>query len=228
MKKILCMLTALICAFSIVSCNNGGGTEDGGNEGGPNIEIGNPIEDVVAASSPTKIVTKVTYIYPDGDARYGADLNGDYSLEIDGNDAIFRYDYNTFATVEEGADSWIKTVAGAVYYKDGKVSVTEGEEWDAIPAMPVNRKFELLKNHFKTYVKSEDEKTLTATITGSNIEGVLGYEISAIGDISFVLTTDGIYMRSITISYTSLEGAAVTIDTSYSYNDITLDFPSAE
>lgn len=228
MKKILCMLTALACAFSIVSCNVGGGTGDGGDNGGPKVEVGNPIEDVVVASSPTKIVTKVTYLYPDGDIRYGTDLNGDYSLEIDGDDAIFRYDYNTFATIEEGADNWIKTVAGTVYYKDGKVSVTDGEVWDAIPAIAVNRRFQLLKNHFKTYEKSEDEKTLTATITGSNIAGVIGYEISAIGDISFVLTTDGIYMRSITISYTSLEGAVVTIDTSYSYNEITLDFPSAE
>lgn len=230
MKKILCILTALVCAFSIVSCTgNGGGDDNGGNNGGgAKVEIGNPLEEVVAASSPTKIVTRVTYIFRDGDPRYGADLNGDYSLEIDENNAIFTYDFNTIATPEEGLEDWIKTVDGKIYFKDGKVSVTEGDEWDTISATTVNRKFELLKNRFKTYEKSEDEKTLTATITGSNIEGVIGYSISALGDISLVLTTDGVYMRGVTISYTSIEGANVTIDTSYSYNDITLDFPTAE
>ena len=223
MKKILCMLTALACAFSIVSCD----ALLGGNGGDGVVgEIGNPLEEVVLASAPTKIVTKVSYVYPAGNNKYGWDLDGDYTLEIDGNNSIFKYDFNTTASIEEGADGSIKTVKGTIYFKDGMVLLAEGDAWESISAQTVNRKFTLVKNRFKTYEKSADEKTLTATITGSNIDSVIGYTLSAEGDITVVVTTDGIYMRSVTISYKSQDGANVTISTSYSYNQIILDFPS--
>lgn len=234
MKKILCILLALVCAFSIVSCNNGnGGTNNdnngGDNGGGEKIEIGNPLEEVVAASRPTKIVTKVTYVYPNDDQRSKYDLDGLYSLEINGSDSKFAYDYKLFAIPGEGeADVPVKSVVGTIYFKDGKIFVAEGEGWENISSQTVNKSFNLLKNRFKTYEKSEDEKTLTATITADNIEDVIGYSLSAKGDITVVVTTDGVYMRGVTISYKSAEGADVTIDTSYSYNDITIEFPTAE
>ena len=218
MKKILCLLIALSCAFSLIACGDG----DGGTP-----EIGNPLEEVVASSAPTKIVTLVTYAFADTDPRSEADLNGTYVLEMNGSDSIFTYDYNTFATPEEGLDDWVKNISGKIYVKDGQVS-TDGVEWEAASAETINTKFNLVKDSFKTYTKSADEKTLTATITGDNIESVIGYEISATGDITVVVTTDGYYMRSVVISYTSTEGASVIIDTSYSYNELTLNFPAAE
>lgn len=218
MKKILCLLIALACAFSLVACN-GGGDDD--------IEIGNPLEEVVTSSNPTKIVTLVTYAYPESDPRSEADLNGRYVLEIDGADSIFTYDYNTFASVEEGLDDWVKTISGTIYQQNGQIS-TDGDEWEAVSAETINTKFNLVRDSFKTYTKSADEKTLTATITGENIESVIGYAIAADGDITVVVTTDGYYMRSVVITYKSQQGANVTINTSYSYNDLTLDFPSAE
>ena len=215
MKKILCLLLALCCVFSFVACN--GGDDDG-------IEVGNPLEEVVAASAPTKIVTLVSYVYPEADPRHGADLDGNYVLEIEGSNSIFTYDFNTFATPEEGLDSWIKTVSGTIYVKNGAIS-NDGEDWEIITPATIGAKFNLDKTAFKTYEKSEDEKTLTATITGINIESVLGYKIAADGDVTVVITTDGFYMRGVTITYKSQQGANVTIDTSYSYNKIALDFP---
>ncbi len=226
MKKILCVLIALCCAFSIVSCNTNGGTGDSG-DGGGNIEIGNPLEEVVAASQPTKIVTQLTYMFSGVHALAGQDLNGMYSLEIDGADSKFTYDYKRIASPAEGASDWIVPVSGVIYFKDGKILLAEGDGWESISSETVNRKFDLNKNFFKTYEKSADEKTLTATLTSSNAESVLGYSVSAAGDITVVVTTDGVFMRGITISYVSTEGASVTINTSYSYNDITIEFPTA-
>ena len=225
MKKILCVLIALCCAFSIVSCNNNGGGTSNPGDGG-NTEIGNPLEDVVAASQPTKIVTQLAYMFSGVHDLAGQDLNGMYSLEIDGADSKFTYDYKRLATPEDGASDYIVPVSGAIYFKDGKILLAEGNEWESISAETINQKFNLNKNLFKTYEKSTDEKTLTATLTSSNAEYVLGYSVSAAGDVTVVVTTDGVFMRGITISYVSTQGANVTINTSYSYNDITIEFPA--
>lgn len=213
MKKILCLLVALACVFSVVSCSGGGA--------GP--EVGNPLEDVVAASNPTKIVTQVRYSYSDS-ALTELNLDGFYSLEIDGEDSIFAYTHKVPAAIGE-AEGPVKTIEGKIYCKDGKTSV-DGDAWDVISADTVDAKLALVKGRFKTYEKSEDEKTLNATITGENIKSIIGYAISSDGDISFVLKTNGVYLTRITISYKSISGADVIIDTSYTYNDVELEFPA--
>ena len=221
MKKILCMLVALACVFSIVACDFSGGSNNDGNQ----IEIGNPLEEVVSASKPTKVVSLTKYLYPESHPFANEDFDGFYSLEIDGEDAIFSYDYKTLAAVEDVEDGPIKPVVGHIYFKGGKIS-TDGDAWEVVSPETLTFTLNLLKNRFKTYEKSEDEKTLTATITSENLETVIGYKLSADGDISFVLKTDGVFLRRITISYKSVTGADVIIDTSYTYNDITLDFPA--
>ena len=221
MKKILCMLIALACVFSIVACDFSGGNSNDD----PKTEIGNPLEKVVSASKPTKVVSQVKYLYPESHAFSKINFDGFYSLEIDGEDSIFSYDYKVPATVEEAADGPVKPVSGKIYVKGGKIS-TDGDEWEVVSPETVTHSLNLLKNRFKTYEKSADEKTLTATITAENLKSVIGYSLAADGDISFVLKTDGIFLRHITISYKSTSGAEVSIDTSYTYNDITLDFPA--
>ena len=221
MKKILCMLTALPCVFSIVACDLSGGTNGD--------EIGNPLEQVVAASNPTEVVTQVIYSFPSSNplSEYNGKLNGYYKLEIDGSDSIFEYNFGTLATPEDMEPDGIVEYNGVFYCKDGKSSFN-GDEWEVISADKVDAKLNLVKSRFKTYEKSADEKKLTATITGANIESIIGHTISADGDISFVLKTNGIYLTGITISYKSTTGADVTIDTSYTYNEINLDdkFPT--
>ena len=222
MKKFLCILIALIAvgAIAFVAFN----MLDTGN-----TEPTTPLEDVVSASSPTKIVTMVTYLYLDGPLR-SADLDGEYTLEIDGENAKFIYDYNVPAEAPvDGvfADNWIETKSGVLYFRDGKLS-GDGENWDVVAPDSMKNGLNLVKNRFKTYVKSADEKTLTATFSADNAETVLGHGVSADGDITLVVTTDGVYMRSVVISYKTASGANVTINTSYSYNDITIDFSNAE
>ena len=220
MKKILCMLTALLCVFSIVACDLGST---------PGDEIGNPLEQVVAASNPTEVVTQVIYSFPGSSqlSEYNGKLNGYYKLEIDGSNSVFEYRFGTLATPEDLEPDGVLEYDGVFYCKDGKTSFN-GDRWEVISADTVNAKLNIVKSRFKTYEKSEDEKTLTATITGANIASVIGHSISADGDISFVLKTNGIYLTGITISYKSTTGADVTIDTSYTYNEINLDdrFPT--
>ena len=219
MKKILCLLTALVCVFSIVACDLLGIPSGG--------EVGNPLEDVVAASKPTEVVTQVTYSYPTQSqlSEFNGKLNGFYVLKNDGENSILEYEYRTLAKPEELEPDGIKVISGTFYCFDGKTSV-DGDEWDVVSADTVNVKLELVKGRFKTYEKSEDEKTLTATITGQNIESIIGHRLSADGDVSFVVKTNGIYLTGIEISYTALSGASVVINTSYTYNELDLEFPA--
>ena len=231
------MLTALVCVFSLIACNTGNTTNNNNNNdnnqnnnnqnNNNQVEIGNPLEEVVAASSPTEVVTQVTYSYPSSEklSEFNGKLNGFYMLRIDDSDSIFDYEYRTLATPEEMIPDGVKLVKGTLYCKDGKTSV-DGDSWSVITADTVNAQFTLVKGYFKTYEKSEDEKTLTATITGENIANIIGHELSANGDINFVLKTNGIYLTGIEINYKSLSGADVFINTSYTYNDIELEFPA--
>lgn len=217
MKKILCILVALACVLTVVSCNNS--SSDG-------ATVKNTVEEAVALSSPTKVVSLLTYKLPEGHLlyEYNDDLSGTYTLVTDGENSIFDYSYGTPAGVDEDNGSPIKKVEGVIYYKDGKVS-TDGDAWTASSAESVTTKFNLSRGYFKTYTKSEDGLVLTATATGDNMEYVIGHKIPAASDVSVIVTTNGVYLTMVEIRYTTSNGAEVYIQTSYSYNNVELEFP---
>ena len=203
MKKIICLLLALTCVFAVVSCSS---TPEAA------------IEDIVNNSKPTKVTTLVSYV----GART---LNGKFINTIDGTKSIYEFEFERMATVAEMNDGIIKTIKGTVYYKDGQVSSNEGDSWENCAVTEiVNFKLKLDKRNFKTFVYTEDGNSVNATIAPENVKNVLGVSVSAAGDVQVSIKTNGTFLNRITISYVTTDGAAVAVDTSYTYSPVTLDF----
>ena len=179
MKKLLSILLILACVFACVGC---GEDEDPAN---PDAKT---LEQIVNESTPTKVVTNVTYKYPEGHALAAYTLGGLYSLEMDDGNAILTYDYTRFATVEDMANSMVVNVNGAIYSKDGKFS-TDGVNWQNGTAEGLTLKFDIKSENFTTYTKSADGRTLTATVSGDGLENVLGFKVSATGDVTVTVKT---------------------------------------
>jgi hypothetical protein len=176
-----------------------------------------PVDEIIEKSEPTKITTMVSYIGEDT-------LSGVYVNEIDGNKSKFSYEFERRALVSEANEGKIKTVTGAVYYKDGKISKNEGESWEDAPVAVGAYKLNLAKGNFKSYEYTEDGNSVIAVLSADNTAAVFGIEISAQGDINVKITTNGSYLYGVDISYTSDSGATVNIRTSYTYSPVTLDF----
>ena len=209
MKKIVCLILALCCIFSMVSCFGGGDDE-------------NPDKaffDAVAASKPTQIKT-LTYYTEEGKDP----LNGTFETTIlnEDGDFTFVYSYVRIATLEDAENGDVvingnrATVSGTVYYKNGKYS-TDGEVWfsKAPSAMEKQLKLELDREKLGEYEMNDSKTTLTATLSPEAAAEVLGIVIEADSDIVITVSTNGTYLTRVTVSYT--KGAAnVTINTSYS------------
>jgi uncharacterized lipoprotein YehR (DUF1307 family) len=200
MKKIICLLLAVICVVGLVSCGEKA-----------------PVDEIIEKSDPTKITTMVSYIGEDT-------LNGTYVNEIDGNKSKFTYEFERRALVSEMNDGKIKTVSGAIYYKDGKISKNEGDSWEEVATGAGNYKLNLAKENFKSYEYTEDGNSVNAVLAEDKAQDVLGVAIDTDGDITVKITTNGTYLYGVDISYTSADGASVTIRTSYTYSPVTLDF----
>ena len=207
MKKIICLLLALVCMFAVVSCGEG--------------TVNAPIATIVSGNAPTKVTTLVSYV--------GAKtLSGKFVNTIDtaNSKSVLEYEFDRYATVAEAnAEGSIKTITGKLYCKDGKVSSTEGGEFvDTVVTQAANFKLNLDERNFTTFVFTEDGNSVNATLAPENSASVLGTSVAANGDISISVVTNGKYLNRITIRYLSVDGASVSVDTSYTYTPVTLEF----
>ncbi len=200
MKKIICLLIALTCVLGLISCS---------------ADPAEAFVDLVNASKPTKITTLTSI--NDGEET----LTGKYETVIDGQNSEMSYRYDRYATVEDAADSYIKTVEGTVYYKNGLYS-EDGVNWgaetpDAVASqVALKLDVKLLGN----YTISKDGKTLTTTVTSEQAEKLLGVDVHAADDKVFVTVVhNGKYLSTVTVAYTTAT-ASVTIDTSYTYHTV--------
>lgn len=215
MKKTLGLILAVVlmlgCVFALASCK---GEEE------PAIYA------LAAESSPTKIVTLVDYVEADG-----LHLTGDYIMEIEGNSSIFTFNYQRVRTVEDGAadesHDRIKTVEGVVYFKDGKFS-SDGDTWEAEAPSASTIKFDLKAEYLTNVTINESGTLLTAEMTPDNAVKVLGTDLSAAGNVSIHVETNGVSLSRVIITCTTKSGATVTVNTTYTYNPVELVFPSAE
>lgn len=220
MKKIVCLLLLITCLFTVCSCDNLGFLDGlGGIVPGGGEEVLS-IPEIVANSKPATVNTLVSYTGEDV-------LEGSYVTKTDGTYSVFEYEYDRYATVAEMSHSRIKTVSGKVYYKDGMVLTSEGEGWVSSEINQiVDFSLRIDESNFETYKLSKDRKTLTGTVTSENSERVLGANIAANGVISVEIVTNGTYLYYIYLSYTSANGAAVTISTSYDYSPVVVEVPA--
>ena len=219
MKKIVALLLAVLCIFTVVSCGKDDNNDDSSTS---NAEQVAAIADVINSSAPTTIVTVTEYAK--GDDVY----KGRFETEVDKNPekSIFTFSYTRPARIADAADSDVVSVAGKVYYKNGQVSVNEGDTWTAAGSSYMELDISLEASKLKSYTISEDGGTLTAVATAENAERILGTKVSAEGDVTITIVTNSVYLYNVRVAYTAKDtGASVVVDTSYDYRVHTLEFP---
>ncbi|MBO7304976.1 MAG: hypothetical protein J6V09_07125 [Clostridia bacterium] len=201
MKKIICLLLAIGCAFALFSCG------EGGVEG---------FASLIKASQPTVIVTQINE--NDGDQTFIST----FTTTFDGDDFTFEYSTQRYRThqegIEEGTTELIKTETGKIYYKNGKYS-KDGTTWFSAAPDVVSKqvKLDLKAKNLDYYSISKDGKTLSALLTAEQAELVFGVAIKATGDVELDVESDGKNIRSITIKYATEKLESVLIYTTYSY-----------
>ena len=204
MKKIICLLLAIGCAFALFSCG------EGGVEG---------FASLIKASEPTVIVTKMSE--NDGDQQF----NSTFTTTFDGDDFVFEYSIQRYRTWQEGIDEGttelIKTESGKIYYKGGKYS-NDGVEWfSAAPDVVAKQvKLDLKAKYPDYYSIRSDGKYLSSLLTAEQAELVFGVAIGAIGDVELDIESDGKNLRSISIRYATEKLESVFIQTTYSYAEV--------
>ena len=215
MKKLICLILALTCSLGVTLAFTSCGEE----------EETPAIFEIAKTSAPTKIVTQVDYT-----DKNGQDLDGEYVMEIEGNNSIFNFEYSRYRTIEEGVSDGntdrIKVIKGTVYFKDGKTS-TDGEVWDSEAVTAVDIKLNIDPALLTDAKISEDGQTLTATIAKDKAVEVIGTDLSAADSIALEVKTNGTNLTFVTVSCTTVSGGTMVVRTSYSYNAITLEFPEA-
>ena len=213
MKRIVCLLLALICVFVAVSCDSTKKTLKKGTL--------KTIGETVESSSPTKIVTRTEYVGVDT-------LTAMYVTQIDraSGKSQFDFEYDRYSKIEEMVPGGIKTTSGTIYYAaDGSVTSSTGDAWSADEALGyLSDSIQLDKSGFKSHELSDNGNDLKAYVAAEDSLRVFGSNIDAEGDILLEVDTNGTYLYSIKISYTAKgTGAVVVVNTSYDYSLIVLE-----
>ncbi len=202
MKKIICLLLALTCVFALFSCASGGDVD---------------IKSIVENSKPVKVTTMVYF-------TGATPLEGKFINTVDGNKSVFDFEFQRMANISEMEDGRVKTIKGKIYSKDGKVSFNEGADWESSAVSSVAKyDLQLDERNFDTYEISEDGNSLKATVGAEGAKAVLGVDIYATGTVTVEVVTNGAFLNRIIISYKTAS-ADVVVDTSYTYQPVTLDF----
>lgn len=216
MKKLLCLLLALVCMLACVSCNKD--KDDGEDGASANVET---IAQIIDNSNPTQIVTKVDYI-PVGESS----ISSSYVTERDEANGIyaFSFKYSRKAMVGELLPDDIKVVEGTVWYNaDGTVTSTSGDTWskeDAVGYLP--EMINIGETSFKSYEFLNGGEDLKGVVEAKDGKRVFGSDIGAASDIEVEIDTNGNYLYNVKITYFFSSGAQVQITTSYDYSAINL------
>jgi len=212
MKKITCLILTLVlalgCVLALASCDGG--------EQKDRLQL---LIDMANNSNATKIVTFVEY------DNSKDELGAKYTTEIEGNDMIFSYEKERYNTVSEGilnGEGLIVTEKGTVYYVDGQYYGEDGLAYADTPS-DVKYTFNITKENL-TGAKLAGNNGFTAELTKEQAVAVFGTDLSAEGNIALEVVTTGLQLTGVKLTYTTVSGATVVVNTSYSYNAINLDF----
>ena len=209
---ILVLVLALGCVFSFASCKKE-----------------SAIYGLVASASPTKTVTLTDYTAADGTI-----YEGEFIMSVEGNNSIFYFHYQRPSTVEEGmADveagkkpASLRELEGNIYFKDGKFS-EDGDNWESEAPTAANFRFDIKAEYLTGVSINEEDTELVAELTPENAIKVLGTDLKPNGNIKLTVKTNGVNLSRVIIEYKTADNASVRIDTTYTYNSVTLKFPES-
>jgi hypothetical protein len=195
MKKLLVILLAIACAFTMFSC--------GDEESSASLS---DFSKAVKNTNPTVsalVITTYTQFGP---------LTTSYltTYAADGTFAI-KYSIEKFNAIETGeADEVISVTEGTVNC-DANGNYTDGGSFTGSVADAQGAKLNLTGKKM-TYKISNGGSVLTATIKAANTVAVLGTEYAS--DVTLVLTRNGDKIISYTLSY-AIESGSVKVTCSY-------------
>lgn len=224
MKKIICLLLALVTVFAFVSCGEPCATCVDENDDGKcdvceldYVSPENVIFNMVAASSPTtvKTVTEASY---DGVSYVGV-----YDTVIY-EDGSFTYSFNQQRPVHinEDIDEPYVTEEGTVEYANGIYSLN-GETVTSAPDVAyLNIKAAITKANISEYKVDSTGRELTATINAAACKTIFGINVNA-ENVSLTVKTNGVRLHQIILSYEDVNGVVVTAQTSFAYTPVAKD-----
>ena len=202
MKKIICLVLALACCFAFLAC-------------GKTDETLEAYLGIVNASEPTNITTKTTHTR--GDVDYG----GMYTTVLTEDGFVFTYEYEEKAPVTaDSTTGSVITKSGEIVYNGQYYVVDGGEPTTAAPDVAyMSLTLKLTAETIGEYTISRDGSTLTAKLSAEQVKAIFGTEISGT-DATLTLKTAGGRLSRVNLAYTTTEGTAVLIETSYTYTPI--------
>ena len=219
MKKIICLLVALVMMFAMVSCGEqcAENCVDENEDGKCDVcgfDYENPgvaILKMVAEANPTSIKT-VTGVSSDG-----AGYTGVYETTIySANHFVYEYEYERAKSPFEEGDEAVAVEKGELVYKDGSY-VLNGVAVSGAPDVAyLDIKSEINAENIGKYTVDKTGRVLTATLTSEACQKIFGINPGA-ENVTLTLKTDGIRLAQIDITYTNAANVVVSIQTSYSY-----------
>ena len=210
MKKLIALLLALVCAFSLFSCGDDDNTGDnGGNTGNTgNNNSNNTVSIEVFKSALTNVTPKSANIFTkqtvDGDVLTAT---VDVTYAADGSSTIV-YSFDRYGNIGEG---YIVTDGGSLSVdKDGNYSGDDGFSG----TIAGDSIFALTLDDSKLQNVKVQGSTLYAKVFSQDTAAVLGWSLKVPADI--VVTVNGGKIVTFTVSYT-VDGKSVLTTCEYAY-----------
>ena len=224
MKKIICLLLAMVTVFAFVSCGEPCEVHVDDNSDGKcdvceidYVSPENVIFNMVAASNPTTVKT-VTEASFDGVSYIGV-----YDTVIY-EDGSFTYSFNQQRPVhiDEDIDEPYVTEEGTVGYENG-VYTLNGEAVVGAPDVAyMNIKAAINKTNITNFKVDSTGRELTATINAEACKAIFGINVNA-ESISLTVKTNGVRLHQVILSYEDANGVVVTAQTSFAYTPVAKD-----
>lgn len=221
MKKIICLLLALVAVFALAACGTEPCEIHADTDGNlvcdvceSEVDGGYAIFAMVAASEPTQVTT-IEEVSIDG-----APFTSIYTTTIYADGSFtHRAETQRPATLADEDEDGVVESTKVVEYKNGVYTV-DGES--VVEAPVINQlgvKREINAKNVKSYTVDKNGKTLTAMLDKAACEAIFGISVSA-DSVSLTVTTNGVRLSQITVSYTDANGSIITTQTSYSYTPV--------
>ena len=248
MKKLIALLLALVCVFSMVACNGNGDGGDGGNGDVNTADILKIYGEYLAASVPTK--SEITSTTTENQNVLVSTVTLTTGKVGQNAASQFVSKIQTFNAIENGMLNLVDESISNEWYLEGKgVSTNKGRSWDSegkdFAPIAGSLQLNLAEENFTSVTYNKDKGELVLVCPAETSANVIGYYLPNNYDHAYettvTLTAFGDRITGIKIAYTlqdvtfsdefdspeswiEIGEIFVEIDAVYSYGLQTIDF----